>query len=188
MSPIIPSQALTMKRTLSQVRGYLEDYLNIDLFEKKKCPWRLDIVNVRKISSVEDDRLETDVRSPSSGTDGIARREDVEDPRLGHLRSSCDIARASPCLVPHMQVWRLHLVVSEGDLLFKICRRRYTSCPMEKLLQSSKNSVWMASIMITKRVVRQLQALRVMIMSKYSSCVYSIIIRSQLSPAEHFVS
>jgi hypothetical protein len=43
-------------------------------------PQRVDVVAIRKIASVDDDRLETDVRSASSGMDAIDRHEVLRGP------------------------------------------------------------------------------------------------------------
>jgi TATA-binding protein-associated factor Taf7 len=47
---------------------------------------RVDVVAIRKIESVEDDRLETDVRSASGGLDAIDRHEVLRGPSVGTVR------------------------------------------------------------------------------------------------------
>jgi hypothetical protein len=79
-----------------------------------------DVVAIREIASVVDDRLETDVRSTSSGMDGIDRHEVFRGPSVGivpilvRYRVSFSMA-----LVPQLQLWHLHWLVtvqSMGDL------------------------------------------------------------------------
>jgi hypothetical protein len=50
---------------------------------KRTHPQHVDGVAIRKIASVEDDRLETDVRSASSGMDAIYRHEVLREPSVG---------------------------------------------------------------------------------------------------------
>lgn len=52
----------------------------------------VDAVAIRKITCVEYDYLETDMRSTSSGTDAIDRREVLRRPSAGIVQFSCDMA------------------------------------------------------------------------------------------------
>jgi hypothetical protein len=64
---------------------------------------------IRRIASVQDDRLDTDVSSASRGMDAIVRREVLRGSSLGTVPVLLrDRVRFSTALVPHLQLWHLH--------------------------------------------------------------------------------
>jgi hypothetical protein len=83
-------------------------------------PQRVDVVAIRISASVEDDPLETDLRSASSGMDATDRQEVLRGPSVGIVPILVQYRMSfSKALVPRLQLWHLHWLVSVqsvGDL------------------------------------------------------------------------
>jgi hypothetical protein len=98
--------------------------LSTDCCVKEAHPQRVDVVaisiSIQKIASVEDDRLETHVRSASSGMDAIDRHEVLRVPSVGIVLILVRYRVSfSTALVPQLQFMHLHWPVSVqsvGDL------------------------------------------------------------------------
>jgi hypothetical protein len=79
------------------------------LCKKRAHPQRVNVVAIRNIASVEDDGLETDVRSASSGMDAIDRHEVLRRPSVGIVPILVRYrVRISTALVPQLQLWHLY--------------------------------------------------------------------------------
>jgi hypothetical protein len=79
---------------------------------KRDHPQGVDVA-IRKIASVEDNRLETDTRSTSSGMDAIDHQEELRGPSAGIVPTLVRYRVSfSTALVPQLQLQHLHWLVS----------------------------------------------------------------------------
>jgi hypothetical protein len=101
------------------------------------------------IHKIEDDHLETDVHSISSGTDAVVCHEVLQGPSVGivpimeqhHMSFSTTV-------IPRLQFWHLHWSpYSLWATCIHKCHMCYTSCLMEMRLQLPEHSsVWMMTM------------------------------------------
>jgi hypothetical protein len=188
-SPTIPAQTLTIKRTwypcsviawtLSSCQKWVLWMLNTpksihrlstECYVKGTDPYCVDVPAIRKFASVEVD--ETDVRSAGSGMDAILRNEVLRGPFFGtvisrELLHSCNYG-----------IFIAWCPYSLWTTCIRVCRRCYTSCLTETLLQSLKHisvdDVGLLPRSSTSSTVTDTEGH----MSQYKSCVYSMITRS----------
>jgi hypothetical protein len=83
------------------------------IFTKRDHLQCVDIVGIRKIAPVEEDRTKADVRSPFTDMDTTDCHEVLRGPSVGIIQILAPY-RVSPyaVFVLHLQLWYLHLLVS----------------------------------------------------------------------------
>jgi hypothetical protein len=215
MSPTIPAQTQTLKRTwyprsriawgLSRAHRWLLWKLNIpsrentlrlstECYVKRTHPQRVHVA-IRKIALVEDDCLETDVRSASSDMDvnlsswSTSRIFGWDSPNsraisrklLHGSRSTAAIMASS--LAGVRTVRGRPTFTSAVDVTRRRCSNHRNTLASGWRRPGQRRAYSRATV-----PAWLLQTPRFKSMSQYSSCVFSMIIRSQLSPAVYCVS
>jgi hypothetical protein len=157
-------------------------YMSTEYYVRRPHSHCVDVVAFRKIAFVEEDRLETDVRSASIGMDAIDSHEVLRGYSFGIGRI---LVCFSTALVPQLQLRHLHWLVSAQSVGYAF------TCAVGVTPPVSRES---CSIVETQRLddvnrdnvspypceaapARLLQLPRAKHISDYSSCAYSMIIQ-----------
>jgi hypothetical protein len=111
-----------------------------------------DAIAICKITSTEEDHLESDGHSPSTGVDAVVCHELLQRPSVEVVPILILYCMNSVALAVQLQLRHLHWFVCavDGQFAFMCAPGVNTSCVMEPLLSLSENvSVWMILVRIT---------------------------------------
>jgi hypothetical protein len=128
-------------------------HLSRQCYVKLAHPLFVNVVDIRKIASEENDSLETYVRSTSSSVSAVGLYEVLRVQSAGIFPISIRYrVRLSKDLVPKLKLWHIFWLVSVQSVGDINSHKPYVS--QESLFQRSEHiSIWMTSTRITQNIL-----------------------------------